>query len=1305
MYVITERSAAGNVLDSKSDVGTALLVAPGQPIKKFESMQALAAEFGSQLDDPAQRGPLLQHVEARQRTAMSNGDVTLRYGAIRGDVFKDRLNSQIKQQQKNLDYLEAQQDWGSISQTDAQKRGQEIADGIRSRSNMAPYLAERQDQKQDEKNLALLKEQLPDWLKTRPVANNEASSYHSTEFQTNWERERETYLGLAKVAVDKQLEASGATADIQTLDEYTETKAKAYLSQHGFPDVDPDKVSVSVERTTKTVDATAWQSPAGTDVRVDRQIMSLSAYLQRNNDPSFTGSYSSVAVSASLQDETPLDLDVKEMAKALNIGQKYQDYLKDEFISSAGAARREKLQQADRAVFEKDISQAKLQGAIGETQDERGTKWAEAILNQPDANSRPTVDGYTIEASRLSIKGEQVANVYVIGPKEKDSMQSVLLYTPDAPHGKSLREFRDRSQLAQALKTDALRDYLIQRVDPGAQGAVRSALTSSGGSSFTEDPIKGNFFDAMYQDRVNRTIVNADRATTSNAEVGKQTAWNLYNWGMDAMATIPGIGLPIDLGQAGVSLYSSAETAQSGDTNAAKEYLFDAVTRAIMVDPSGALLPRKHKGNVPSIKQQPGANGESTYRVAMDNTRRIPSSFAMTRPGDLGEPERGVYSAMRNGQKHEYVQIDGQFYGSGQNGQGRYIQHPSSPANRIQLERVGDKWQLREPPSRGLLGGGKDKSATDLPSILSQIQAAGITNREVLQRLRPGLASYLSADANQETFNRLVDLATAEGRLSLDDRAAALAESTPYSRASRFLERFDGANDSAGISRFPDLLSEARRNGERAQAASASINNRVAQERRTLAEWPARIASGGQLDSDARRRQIHELSNTLASYSNSDVFDRLIDIQVANGRLGASDAFQLREDRGFYQTPYERAHALLTNSSSRTRPENWHTGFSDDLQQAIIRTPGAAPDGSPLATRAAQDRQHLDRLPQRLQSEGITNGAAFGRLSPELAAYLSTPANQEIFTRLVDLATAEGRLTLDARAAALAESTPYNRASRFLDEFRARNLDAELSRFPDLLDEAKLNGKRARSAPAKLNEISRNEQQALSTWHAENGSLTSNTFGRNQHHQLAQILSRGGNHATLDRLIDLAAAEGRVSLNDRAAAFAESNRYNRAFRFLELLASRHTDAGSSIFPDLLSAAINNGARAQSAPASINNRVAQERRALAEWPARIASDGRLDSDALRRQVHELSQTLASYSNSDVFDRLIDIQRANGRLGADDVVQIRRRRNRHEPPYNLARALLTASIGRSSADNWHTDFSRNLQRAIDYARRST
>ncbi|PQP07254.1 hypothetical protein C5615_37975 [Burkholderia cepacia] len=597
--------------------------------------------------------------------------------------------------------------------------------------------------------------------------------------------------------------------------------------------------------------------------------------------------------------------------------------------------------------------------------------------------------------------------------------------------------------------------------------------------------------------------------------------------------------------------------------------------------------------------------------------------------------------------------------------------------------------------------GGKGDDFQGMNSRLAELPNKRIANLAEFERLKPDLVNYLSTPANKKTLDRLIDLAAAKGKITLDDRAAALAKTNQYERASEFLSTFTSRCHPDDRSNFPDLLKIAS-NEDAAGSALATIQSRVAQERRALEEWPARITSEGYLEGKALEQQQQALSEVLASYSNSAVFERLLDIQVANGRIGAGDAFRMRNYHRDWP-PYDRARYFLSTSSAR-QGSSWHTTFAEDLQQAIISTPGAVSDRSPLATMSVEYGRRLDNLPQRLRSQSPFDRAAFERLQPDLASYLSASANERTFDNLIDLAAAEGKITLNDRATVLAQTERYARASEFLSTFNNGNSSDDMSSFRGLLENAiRNNEETGRSALLKIDGLMRKEQGELAAWQAQNASLSRETFASSHQHHLANILSKGGNHATLDRLIDLAAAERKITLDDRAAVLAKTNRYERAFEFLSTFDAGNYSDDIPSFRGLLEKAMHNGDAADSALATIQSRVAQERRALEEWPARITWGGQLEGKALEQQQHALSKILASYSNSAVFERLLDIQVANGRIGAVDAYQIRYN-YLFSQPYERANSFLRTSYSHHGS-GWHTTFAEDLQQAIDYVRWGT
>ncbi|WP_155629416.1 dermonecrotic toxin domain-containing protein [Burkholderia territorii] len=1292
-YVITQRPSPKGELTPTSEVGIALLVLPGQPIEKFDSIQALTDGVESRLNTASERDALLKFFESspNRRCVISSGGVTVTFKPIPGNVFDNRLESQIKRQISDLAYLTIGIAGGATPESELQLRGQQIVDSVRSNSDMAPYLAERQDRVQDDQNLAALKSTLPSWLKAPSGGSDNLSSFATARRKADWESERTRYLRLAQKAVDRQIDASKAISDVVSLDEYTEVYAKAYLIENGHSSIDPRRIRVDVQRVTKTFDPVAYQVAAGTDTQVTKETMSLPEYLRRNNDPPFSGSYSSVSVKALSTDGQPMNLNVRAMATALNIGNNYTKYLKDSFIAPSSAARREKMQQADRAVFEKDISQAKLQGTIGETQDKRGRKWAEAILKHPDSASRPKVDGYTIEASKLSIAGTHVRNVYVIRPKEKDSMKSLLLYMPDAPEGKSLREFSDGAELSLALKSDALRDHLLQLVDPGAKEAVRIALSSRQGMSIKETPVGGDFFDAMYEDRANHMIVNVDRATTSNGEVKKQSAWNVYNWGMEFLTPIPVVGNGVDLGTAGVGFVNSAEAARNGDSNAAMKYLFDAVTRVLTTDASAVTRRRSSSSQTatPALNPILLPNGKTGYQFSATNSEtpnwKIPASFGVVRPSDIGDAERGVYSATRNSQKHEYVQIDGLFYESGQNSTGRYIQRPGSPTNRMQIVRSDDKWQLTEPPARALLGGAQSNSGGRLTSISDRIQTQGIANVSEFRCIQPELNSYLAADAARATFTRLVDLATAEGRLSVEARVAIRTESTPYQQAAAFTEHFLSRNGS-GVWRFPDLLSEAENNRPRAQRAAAGIDDVITRERVeiiALANLPTMAA-----ETFAQRR--HDISKVLAQGGNQETFVRLVDLATAEGKLSLADRAQIMRQ----QTAYERASTFVNSFQSRNG--DGVSNFPDLLKQAQNNGPRASAAPATIHNMIAQERSRLEGLPARLTENGAFDSVGLTRHHRELIDLLTAESNKGVQDRFLDTLVANESLGAADRVILGRIQNPYERGARLLDTVRSRLGDRGLASLPDALCQAIARTPGATTTGGPLDSRARKERVRLAglpqRLQAE-GVADMNAFRRLQP-ELASYLAEDNNQATFNRLVDLSVAEGRLTLAHRTEIMGQSTPYERAHTFTASFLSRN-GSGVTKLTDLLSQAESNGPRASAAPSVVSNLIGQEQAALAGLPARLTAEGAFDSAGLVRHRIELIEVLTAESNREVHDRLLDILVADGGLNAADRYQIRRIRN----PYERGTTLL--AYLQSGGNSRLARFPAALERASEYA----
>ncbi|WP_231747120.1 DUF6543 domain-containing protein [Burkholderia sp. BDU5] len=1017
------------------------------------------------------------------------------------------------------------------------------------------------------------------------------------------------------------------------------------------------------------------------------------------------------------------------------LGEQYINKVTVDFLSEGPALdeRRALYQSSAQSSMARDALVSKLKNEITETQ----YRTVQAEINRLSDPDSATVGDRREKSERgtrgiyeFTLNGKVARGIYVFRSSQLGKSDDAnLVYTPGAPDGIAFRSIGELRSLFGDGKNREMSRYLYGRfgtADQNSESIGKFFDDLHRNIKVSAKPAYGNRltdgFESEYDKGIQQLTGNVDAITESRKEVIQSVAKEVWD-GIKLAATIATLPFPPASAFVGgilaaEGLYNGIRAYRDGDRSAALEHFMSASWD--LAGAAGDLLGGGLKGAKAGVKlldQVPvkrfsgtaasstaaSASSAATHSAAAAKAPSVDSALHAPLPSGTQTIRtdgymKDVVEIQQPGAPSRYFVRDGNGYLEVKPDNDNFTLRLVDPRKRAQQMyfepiRKNEQGQWVYNPNVGVRGGGRDELAARLSTLPSRIQTEGIANSDAFDRLRPELASYLSADANQQVFTRLVDLSVAQGRLSLADRAQAMSASTAYERARTFLSSFHSRNGN-GVDAFPDLLSEAVRNGERARSAPAAVRNLVAQERSALAALPASFTASGAFDRAGLTQHRQELVRLLSADSNRGVYERFVDILVANGGLSVADQVELG---GSLLTPYERASRLLDRVLSR-RGERGLASLPAELQQAVSRTPGATAADGPLALLATQESERLAGVPQRIRAEGIANGAAFTRLRPELASYLSADANQAVFTRLLDLSAAESRLSLADRARTMAASTPYERARIFLDSFLSKNGDGA-SAFPDLLSEAVRNGDRIRSAPAAIDRLIAREQQTLAAWPARltaGAPLNSQTFAQHQN-EIATILATGGNQDIFTRLVDLSVAQGRLSLADRAQAMSASTAYERARTFLSSFHSRNGN-GVDAFPDLLSEAVRNGERARSAPAAVRNLVAQERSALAALPASFTASGAFDRAGLTQHRQELVRLLSADSNRGVYERFVDILVANGGLSVADQVELG---GSLLTPYERASRLLDRVLSRRG-ERGLASLPAELQQAVSFVR---
>ncbi len=148
----------------------------------------------------------------------------------------------------------------------------------------------------------------------------------------------------------------------------------------------------------------------------------------------------------------------------------------------------------------------------------------EAVLDAPESAGRRRVENHEIVVGHVVYEGARLKDILVMGVRARGSVYRTVFYTPDAPDGRSFREFDDRQSAAAGFLHDpAFEQYLLDRLPANwstvghdgitrrfrvSEGTRRAVWALSGQTGeqpytltegrFSDEEIAGNVYDASY---------------------------------------------------------------------------------------------------------------------------------------------------------------------------------------------------------------------------------------------------------------------------------------------------------------------------------------------------------------------------------------------------------------------------------------------------------------------------------------------------------------------------------------------------------------------------------------------------------------------------------------------------------------------------------------------------------------------------------------------------------------------------------------------------------------------------------------
>lgn len=403
--------------------------------------------------------------------------------------------------------------------------------------------------------------------------------------------------------------------------------------------------------------------------------------------------------------------DIVDMIRAVDLKSSYQDYLVRELKTSAHGARvRAASARLQEARMRLELMEARSTAYIDEdTNDfiddhaDRGFRWVEAVLDAPEPAGRRRIENHDIVVRHVVYEGARLKDVLAIGVRAQGSVYRTVFYTPDAPDGRSFREFADRRAAAAGLLNHpAFEAYLLARlptawstidrdgitrrfrVSEGTRRAVWSLSTRSGErpftlteGRFTEEDIPGNLFDASYDVALGQLGRDAAELARATSEADYDHARSI---GMVSATFAEGF-LPVRLGVAVASIRALQATWQGiqhvrhDERLQAFETFVDALSS--VGDLMGTNPSKRSLGKTILARLRNHPRQLTATPVAMpDLDATFEARYA------AGEVNLRAARAIRNG----VYEIGGR----------RYIEH-GGLAYGVDFDRDNNTWRLRKP--------------------------------------------------------------------------------------------------------------------------------------------------------------------------------------------------------------------------------------------------------------------------------------------------------------------------------------------------------------------------------------------------------------------------------------------------------------------------------------------------------------------------------------------------------------------------------------------------------------------------------
>ncbi|HKS11690.1 MAG TPA: DUF6543 domain-containing protein [Pseudomonas sp.] len=578
--VIVATGPTGQMLDQHASVGHAVLCTLSHGIEAFASLAELHTEVCERLDDPLQREPMLRLCK-RQR----DRDNILLAERLRFDWFADNL---LEEQLAHL--LETQaarvsEAWIKAWNQDTRLRLAEFDAVLAKSMDLLPDLDSKHSL--STRYALLLEKHLPSWMR-------------------NSTPQTLTHIMQAMQALVIAVERAGAPGILtveqfrqrNTLLAWTRLRLRERLSIDCGQALDPAEIKVSVTLARQIGPVINPLMPTGYIPAVSRpqvgdtvELLNVTYNLDELallNIAWFDVDYwltARVHWADGSEVEGVSPAAVRQMIRGLDAGSGYIRYLNTHLVDSpAGQWRQEAHGRISHARMQAEAVKARYAGHFLADPLEQGYRWVKTILHYPDSNWRATVEEHRISVRQLVIQGHTVQGVLLLNAEVR-SINSFVVYAPDAPDRRPWREYRNTRHMLRSLRgSAALRGYVAQRMPLADATRIETMLLKGGlGPHVARPVIDGNLFKACYLAEVRALMSVVDQSTRSNLELLGETALNTL-WLLLDLVSIALPSRPLSalaFGRAAISVINGLEALEQEDREEALDHAFNALSHTV----------------------------------------------------------------------------------------------------------------------------------------------------------------------------------------------------------------------------------------------------------------------------------------------------------------------------------------------------------------------------------------------------------------------------------------------------------------------------------------------------------------------------------------------------------------------------------------------------------------------------------------------------------------------------------------------------------------------------------------------------